>query len=97
MTSSLTTSTTTEASHPRRPETVPISASTTHRQAAPRRRLSVIDRIALTVGVALVTWSRRPLIADRRDELALRIQRRMSEEQRLRDQQRLMLTMLPPR
>lgn len=96
MTSSLITSTT-EASHPRRPETEPISAPTIHRPAVSRRRLTIIDRIALTVGVALVTWSRRPRMADRRDELALRIQRRMSEEQRLREQQRLMLTFLPPR
>lgn len=96
MTSSLITSTT-EASHPRRPETEPISASLHHHSAPSRRQLSIIDRLALTVGVALVTWSRRPRIADRRDELALRIQRRMSEEQRLQDQQRLMLTFLPPR
>ena len=89
---------TTEASQPRRPETEPIPVTPSIRTASRSRRpLSVIDRLALTLGVALVTWSRRPRIADRRDELQLRVERISGQERRMREHQRLMLTLLPPR
>ncbi|MFN3707187.1 hypothetical protein [Microcella sp.] len=85
-----------ESTHARRPEAESIRPSSL-RARRDRRSLTLIDRIALTVGVALVTWSRRPRIADRRDELERRVHRRMSDEQRERRQVQLMLQCLPPR
>jgi len=84
------------STQPRRPEAEPIRPST-RRVARRGRTASLIDRIALAVGVALVTWSRRPRIADRRDELERRVHRRMSDEQREARQLKLMLQCLPPR
>ncbi len=85
-----------ESTRQRRPEAEPIRPSSTRARRG-GRRLTLIDRIALAVGVALVTWSRRPRIADRRDELERRVHRRMSEEQRETRQLQLMLQCLPPR
>jgi hypothetical protein len=42
---------------PTRPPTVDVPAW----QAAPVRRLTLPDRIALRIGLALVLWARRPL------------------------------------
>lgn len=48
------------STQPRRPETEPIRPSVRHPRSRAGRRLSLIDRAALTIGVALVMWSRRP-------------------------------------
>jgi hypothetical protein len=85
-----TTTPTPESTRTRRPEAESIRRSSV-------RRLTLIDRLALALGVALVTWSRRPRIADRRDELERRVQRRLREEQQELQQLQLMLRFLPPR
>lgn len=38
------------------------------------RRVSLLDRAALRIGVALITWGRRPLAVDSRERLARRAQ-----------------------
>lgn len=85
-----------QSTHERRPEAESIRPSST-RVRRGGRSLTLIDRIALAAGVALVTWSRRPRIADRRDEFERRVHRRMSDEQRGTRQLQLMLQCLPPR
>lgn len=53
-----------------------------------QHRVGFVDRLALHVGVALVTWSRRPLAlesratADPREDQARRHQNRLAEAQR---------------
>lgn len=87
--------TTMTAARPGRQQQHPPSPTNTTR--APARRVGLIDRLALRLGVALVAWSRRPRELDSRDQLARHVQREMSTEQRERQTQRLMLQLLPPR
>ena len=51
------------------------------------RRVGLVDRLALHVGVALVAWSRRPRV-DRysRDELVRMLENRVAAEKRRRDE-----------
>lgn len=51
------------STQPRRPETEPIRPSASHPRQRAARPLTLIDRAALTIGVALVVWSRRPRAA----------------------------------
>jgi len=73
----------------------PPSSTTT----APRRerRVALIDRLALRLGVALVAWSRRPRVLDDRDDRARRVQTARATESRERAMQRTALQLLPPR
>ncbi|OYX58828.1 MAG: hypothetical protein B7Y93_01165 [Micrococcales bacterium 32-70-13] len=64
---------------------------------APARRVGLIDRLALRLGVALVAWSRRPRLLDDRDERARRVQAAQAAERRERSMQRDALLTLPPR
>ncbi len=83
------------ATRPGRQQQHPPSPTLDNR--APARRVGLIDRLALRLGVALVAWSRRPRELDSRDRLSRRVEREMSTEQRERQTQRLMLQLLPPR
>ena len=87
--------TTMTATRPGRQQQHPPSPTLDTR--APARRVGLIDRLALRLGVALVAWSRRPRDLDSRDRLARRVEREISTEQRERQAQRLMLQLLPPR
>ncbi|MBX9471325.1 hypothetical protein [Microcella sp.] len=87
--------TTMTAARPGRQQQHPPSPTITTRASA--RRVGLIDRLALRLGVALVAWSRRPRELDSRDQLSRQVQREMSTEQRERQTQRLMLQLLPPR
>ena len=87
--------TTMTATRPGRQQQHPPSSTLNTR--APARRVGLVDRLALRLGVALVAWSRRPRELDSRDQLARRVQREMSTELRERQAQRLMLQLLPPR
>lgn len=62
----------------------PVRPEVHHRKG----RVGFVDRLALHLGVALVTWSRRPLAvdsritADAREDLARRHENRLAEAQR---------------
>jgi hypothetical protein len=57
----------------------------------PVRRVGLLDRIALRVGVALVTWSRRPLTAPTREEQARRLEQQLDNAARARVYERNLL------
>jgi hypothetical protein len=58
-------------------------------EARPVRRVGLLDRAALHLGVALIKWGRRPVRLDLRDELALNAETHEArrEMQRTRDHQ----------
>ena len=84
--------TTTRPTHPQ-----PVRPSHPRTRSVPARRISLIDRIALHVGVALVQWSRRSTIAVQHDRRAMRVNQELAREQRERAMQRSMLLTLVPR
>ena len=79
----------TTAQHP------PSPAGITPRPAT--RRVGLVDRVALRLGVALVAWSRRPRLLDDRAERERRAQLERSTALRERQWQRDALLLLPPR
>lgn len=87
----ITTRAVTTAQHPPSPASIPSRP----RPAA--RRVGLIERIALRVGVALVAWSRRPRLLDDRAERERRGRLARSTAQREQQWQRLALQLLPPR
>jgi hypothetical protein len=48
----------------------------------PARRVGFIDRTALRIGIALVSWSRRPVALDSRERRAARIEQQLAVLQR---------------
>jgi len=88
-------STTLSTTRPGRQQQQPPSP--THGNRASARRVSLIDRLALRLGVALVAWSRRPRELDSRERRALRVDNVRATERRELAQQRLLLQLLSPR
>jgi len=89
--STITTRAENTAQHPPSPASIPTQP---RREA---RRVGLIDRIALRVGVALVVWSRRARVLDDRAYRARRRQQTRAIEHRELQWQRLALQLLPPR
>ena len=89
--STITTHAASTAQHPPSPASIPA------RSRAVARRVGLIDRLALRVGVALVAWSRRPRLLDERAEREQRLRLERSTAERERHWQRLALQLLPPR
>lgn len=89
------------STQPRRPETEPIRPSVRHPRSRAGRRLSLIDRAALTIGVALVMWSRRPrTVASARRETstrALRLAAVLASGQSARYEYHALAQSAPPR
>ena len=54
----------------------------------PVRRVKLFDRLALHVGLALITWGRRPLNLESRERRANRIEQAIAREHRLREDER---------
>ncbi|MCA1942437.1 MAG: hypothetical protein LDL15_02360 [Yonghaparkia sp.] len=81
----------TTAQHPPSPADIPP------RSRPVARRVGLVDRIALRLGVALVAWSRRPRLLDDRAERERRAQLERSTALRERQWQRETLLLLPPR
>jgi hypothetical protein len=54
----------------------------------PARRVSFFDRLALHVGLALITWGRRPVNLESRERRANRIEQAIAREHRLREDER---------
>lgn len=86
---------TTQPSHP--PQERPTRASSTTSTTVPARRVSLVDRVALHLGIALVQWSRRSSVAVHHDRRAARVRQELDREQRERLRQRQLLMLLPPR
>lgn len=61
------------------------------------RRVSLLDRLALHAGLALITWSRRPHAIESRERRATRVEQRLAQLERERLSARLALLSLPPR
>ncbi len=63
----------------------------------PARRVSLVDRAALRIGIALVHWSRRSTVAVHHERRALRVEQQLDLERRELQQLRLIPTLLSPR
>ena len=67
------------------------------RQAQPVRRVRLLDRIALHVGIALIKWGRRPRPIESRERRALRIEHYVARQAREQEMQKLHLLTFPLR
>ena len=61
------------------------------------RRVSLIDRAALHLGLALITWGRRPLQLESRERRARHAKQYLARLERERQAQRWLSLNLPPR
>lgn len=61
----------------------------------PLRRVNLLDRLALHLGVALIKWGRRPRAAATREQLMRLHNHRMARLQRERDAERMLRHLLP--
>ena len=57
-------------------------------ESRPVRRVSFFDRLALHVGLALITWGRRPQTLESRERRANRVEQAIAREHRLREDER---------
>jgi hypothetical protein len=57
-------------------------------QPQPKRHVSLVDRLALHLGVALITWSRRPRDYESRERRANRIEQQLARAAREREAER---------
>ena len=57
-------------------------------ESRPVRRVGLFDRLALHVGLALITWGRRPQTLESRERRANRIEQALAREHRLREDER---------
>lgn len=81
--------------HPRQQH--PPSTVTSPLQQRVVRRVGLLDRLALRVGLALVVWSRRPLTAPTREERSRRLEQQLDRLARERSYERTLLTTILPR
>lgn len=65
---------TTLATREPRPDHPPLAPIESHQA----RRVGLADRIALRVGIALITWSRRPLVLESRERRATRVEQHLA-------------------
>lgn len=63
----------------------------------PARRVGLADRLALRLGVALVTWSRRPLTLESRERRASRVEQQLARLAREQSAERSLRLTTPPR
>ena len=67
------------------------------RQPRPARRVGPIDRLALHIGVALITWGRRPRVSLSFERRATRVEVQLARLARERAWERRARLTLPPR
>ena len=67
------------------------------RQLHPLRRVSLVDRAALHLGLALIRWGRRPLELESREWRASHAEQHLARLERERQALRWQLLNLPPR
>jgi hypothetical protein len=63
----------------------------------PVRRVSLFDRLALHLGVALVAWGRRPLAVESRERRASRVEQHLARLERERFAERTLRLSVPLR
>ncbi|WP_168627896.1 MULTISPECIES: hypothetical protein [unclassified Cryobacterium] len=63
----------------------------------PVRRVSTLDRLALHVGLALITYGRRTLHQESRERRANRVELRLAHLERERDSERMLRLTMPVR
>jgi hypothetical protein len=61
------------------------------------RRVNLLDRIALRIGIALITWGRRPRSIESRERRANRIEQQLGRLERERAAERRLRLTLPVR
>lgn len=61
------------------------------------RRVSLLDRLALHLGVALVKWGRRPLAVESRERRATRVEQHLARLERQRSFERTLRLSVPVR
>lgn len=61
------------------------------------RRVRLLDRLALHLGVALIKWGRRPLKVDSRERRANRIEQQLARLERERQAERRLRLTVPLR
>ena len=64
-------------------------------ESRPVRRVGMLDRAALHLGVALIKWGRRPARVDTRDQLAVHAEVQRVRLERERERARYEATHLP--
>lgn len=65
----------------------PQQVVSTHRTVV--RRVGLIDRLALHLGVALITWGRRPLTIEPHERRANRLEQHLARRERERSAERM--------
>lgn len=76
-----------------RHEHPPQPAETMHHH--PVRRVGLVDRVALHIGVALVKWGRRPLLVETRERRAHRVEHLLALLERERAAERMRQLTVP--
>lgn len=73
------------------------SPAAEQRERHEARRVGLVDRVALHVGVALVKWGRRPLAVESRERRANRVEQRLAllERELAAERMRLLNTPRP--
>jgi len=61
------------------------------------RRVDLLDRVALRIGLALITWGRRPRPVESRERRANRIEQQLSRLDREHAAERSLRLTVPPR
>ena len=61
------------------------------------RRVGLLDRLALHLGVALIKWGRRPYTLPSRERRAHRVERELARLERERAHERALRLVAPPR
>jgi hypothetical protein len=80
-----TTLSTTQSRHDHPPHSAAITPVA---KALPKRHVSLVDRMALHLGVALITWSRRPRDYEGRERRANRVEQQLARVAREREAER---------
>jgi hypothetical protein len=80
-----TTMSTTQSRHDHPPHS---AANTPVAKALPKRHVGLVDRMALHLGVALITWSRRPRDYETRERRANRVEQQLARAAREREAER---------
>lgn len=82
---------------PGRQDHPPQSLSPRYAEAYRARRVNLVDRMALHLGVALIKWGRRPHPVESRERRASRIEQHLARLERDRQWERMLRLTLPPR
>jgi len=80
--------------HEHPPQPLPQSQSSAQQ---PVRRVNLLDRVALTVGIALIKWGRRPRAIESRERRASRVEHQLARIERERAFERSQRLTLPVR